>query len=384
MNTHITTFILFAIISISFDVFSADQPADTDVSRIERENNQREQLLEQQLKQQRRLREQKRPRTQLEVAKPVIKQLPDDLNARCFDINNIDLQNADHLPENQTTLIIDTYLNRCLSLKAINQLLKKLTSLYIEAGYITSRVYIPKQNLSTGGLILIAIEGKIDSLDLTNAPKISQHTAFPALENSLLNLRDIEQGIEQINRLTSNQVTLKLLPSNKTGKTIVQLFNKPRRLWQSSLNIDNSGQTSTGEYQGRLFASIDNVFSCNDFLSVSLQTSAIEGHSENSSDSLTLRAEIPYGYWLFSMDSTAFAYKNRVQGQLTQFQSSGTSRQYAFNAQRVISRSQVQKTSLSASFQRKKTKNFIEQSLLEISSQTLSTVTAFSKRIRAF
>ncbi|MBT4835806.1 MAG: ShlB/FhaC/HecB family hemolysin secretion/activation protein [Methylococcales bacterium] len=374
IRTSLVSFILIATISLSFNVLSASQPASNDVSRIERENNQREQLLRQQLKQQQRLHEQQRPITKFEVAKPVIKPLP-KIKSRCFGIFNIDLQGADHLPENKSKDIINSYNNRCLSLNAINQLIKKLTSIYIEEGYVTSRVYIPKQNLSKGTLTLIAIEGKIDSLDLTNAPKINPRTAFPELKDKVLNLRDIEQGIEQVNRLSSNQVTLKLVPSSKTGKTIVQLSNEPRRRWQSSVNIDNSGQASTGEYQTRLYGSMDNLLGYNDFLSVSAQTSAIEGDSTNSSDNLTFRFEVPYGYWLFSIDTTNYRYKNEVQGQSTQFQSSGTSRQHTFNVQRIISRGQVQKTSVKASLLRKVTKNFIEDSLLSTSSLALNTAT---------
>ncbi|MEE7526200.1 ShlB/FhaC/HecB family hemolysin secretion/activation protein, partial [Enterobacter roggenkampii] len=73
--------------------------------------------------------------------------------------------------------------------------------------------------------------------------------AFPGRVGGILNLRDIEQGMEQINRLRTDPVQIEILPGTQAGYSIVNLTAKPEFPLSASVSLDNSGQKSTGEDQ---------------------------------------------------------------------------------------------------------------------------------------
>lgn len=110
----------------------------------------------------------------------------------------------------------------CLSTRDLNALLARLNAHYQAAGWITTRVYVdPKEN-AAGRLALRVVPGQIETLTLgktTDDPR--KVTAFPEREDRLLNLRDLEQGLENINRLPSQEGRLNLVPGTQNGQTQV-------------------------------------------------------------------------------------------------------------------------------------------------------------------
>jgi len=308
----------------------------------------------------------------IEITKPPVNEKSIQQNALCFEINSINVEGVKVLPDERLEKLLLEYNNRCLSLVDINALLKAITGLYFDRGYVTSRAYLPKQNLSTGTLTIQVIEGVVESFDQTDAATINVNTAFPNMVSNVLNLRNIEQGIEQLNRLSANNIRMELLPGKAIGSTVIRLINNKNRSWQANIRYDNSGQESTGERQARLFGSVDNPFGFNDYLSVSLQADTKSDSDGKKSESASLRYEVPYGDWLYSIDANWFDYLNRVQGQVEVFDTSGKSNRQTFSASRVMQRNQTRKIELISSLTRKSNENFIEDVLLDTSSRTLA------------
>ena len=77
----------------------------------------------------------------------------------------------------------------------------------------------------------------------------------------ILNIRDVEQGLEQMKRVSSQSVTMKLLPGTAVGTSIIELSIKQEKPVHGSISIDNSGLESTGVYQGSFTASLDQAIS---------------------------------------------------------------------------------------------------------------------------
>ena len=72
------------------------------------------------------------------------------------------------------------------------------------------------------------VEGKLSKIRVEDGGKnsISVGTIAPGLEGAPLNIRDLEQALDQANRLASNNATLEMLPGNTPGDSIVVLHNK--------------------------------------------------------------------------------------------------------------------------------------------------------------
>ncbi|SDF43643.1 POTRA domain-containing protein, partial [Ectopseudomonas alcaliphila] len=84
---------------------------------------------------------------------------------RCFDIEQIRLEGATLLAEDDQQAILQRFAGECLGVGQLNELLKAITQFYIDRGYVTSRAYLPQQDLSSGELRVIVVEGRLEGLD---------------------------------------------------------------------------------------------------------------------------------------------------------------------------------------------------------------------------
>ena len=209
-HQFIATILLFSPIS-SF-ALTINQIAD----------QQSEQLLRQQ-QQQLKLEERKRNLEELERSLFIIdtplpqskpsKELESDV---CFNITEIELKGADNLFLFEKEALVTPYLNRCLTANHIDELRVSIDRFYIEKGWILSRSYLlPNQNLKSGKLIFKVLEGHLDNIKLNNnslSDRMQISTAFPYMVGEVLYIRDIEQGLEQMNRLASNKAKMNIIP----------------------------------------------------------------------------------------------------------------------------------------------------------------------------
>ena len=164
---------------------------------IERAQQQNQQLLQQQLqleRQQRELEESRRRAPSGADLRPQAPVAPSSSGGTCSTVTTIVLDGATRLDEATQKALSAPYLGRCLTLVDINSLIAAITNHYVERGYVTTRVYIPQQDLSSGRLELKIVEGRAQSLRLEPADSGSTATAFPDVTDGLLNLRDLEQG----------------------------------------------------------------------------------------------------------------------------------------------------------------------------------------------
>ncbi|SED21132.1 hemolysin activation/secretion protein [Pseudomonas costantinii] len=183
-------------------------------------------------------------------AKPVAPVAPVD--TRCFPIKDIGIKGTDSLSLPDRDRLLEPYIGGCLGTSQLNQLLKVITDNYIDRGLVTSRAYLPQQDLSNGQLQVLVVEGKLEALQGAEHSKLSDRElamAFPGKNGELLNLREIEQAIDQLNRLPSNQAQLEIVPGDAVGGSSVLVKNTPQKPWRASLSRHNDGQKTTGEQQ---------------------------------------------------------------------------------------------------------------------------------------
>ncbi|MBY3575194.1 ShlB/FhaC/HecB family hemolysin secretion/activation protein, partial [Rhizobium laguerreae] len=142
-------------------------------------------------------------------------------NGACFDIMRVEIDGATLLSAQDIGKVTAPYGNRCVGLAEINAVLRDVTHLYIDHGYVTSRAYVPQQDIrKTRILRLLVVEGTLSDIYF-NGQKVagsgSLATAFPGLIGRVVNIRDIEQGLDQMNRLQANDAKSAMLPGPKDG-----------------------------------------------------------------------------------------------------------------------------------------------------------------------
>jgi hemolysin activation/secretion protein len=301
-----------------------------------------------------------------------------DEDLPCYIINKIQFVGAEHFSISEQQKLTKSYLTKCLSVNKINELVQNVSNTYIEKGYITSRASLNEQNLSTGILVITIIEGKIKTFQLDGETPFALSMVFPELTGRILNLRDIEQGIDQLNRLPSQQITIDIQPSEQSGYSDVILKKIVSRLpVQASVGIDNSGQKSTGDGQINAYFSMDNLLHLADQWSFSASRNS-DFRNSHKNWNISSGMTIPFGYWLFDYLYT----QNRSFQQIPvgtgsyRYESQGQTHQLRIN--RTLFRDGQQKITLNMGFIYRQTTNIAAGTKLTFSSPTLNIVSLSS------
>jgi len=349
-------------------------------------NQQSEQILREQ-QQQLKLQERKRNLDELErslfiINPPVPQEKPSAETAPsvCFNIIDIELQGADNLLGVEKEALVKPYLNRCLTAKDIDQLRVSIDRFYIKKGWLLSRAYLlPKQNIKSGKLVFKVLEGVLDSIELNEnslTDRMQVRMAFPYMVGEVLYIRDIEQGLEQMNRPASNRAKMDIIPvKDKPGYGKIRIKNTYDNRYRYSIGYDNLGYDSTGQQQGKLTADLDNLLFINDNLM--LTATQYMGADKNIKDnqSLTANLSFPMGYWTINANSSNSRYLSTVKDNSGSFQLSGNSATQRIKLSRVAHRNQKTKTNFSFELANKVNNSYLQDVRLDSSSRTLTVFT---------
>jgi len=291
----------------------------------------------------------------------------------CFEINQISLQQASLITPDTQKRLVAPYINQCLSLDRINQLVRAISEWYVQRGYITSRAFLTEQNLSHGTLNITVLEGKLEAIHLQGASARQLNMAFPTRAGRILNLRDIEQGMEQINRLRTSPVQIEIIPSSQPGYSIVNLTSTPEFPLTLGLNMDNSGQRSTGV--GQLSGSLVG----NDLLGVADRWFVSGGRSSAFSDwrdaqNFQAGVSVPYGYGLLDYSYSWSNYHSRFSANSFDWYSFGDNISNRLSGSWVLFRNGQIKTGLQVGLNHYVSHNWLNETLLQSSSRKLTSL----------
>lgn len=309
----------------------------------------------------------------------------------CVPIKTISVEGATLLSSRHVQTITQSHEGQCLTLSAINAILQEITNAYVQKGYVGSRAVLEPQDLSLGVLHIRVIEGRVESIEMSPGSTMNARqlkTIFPFVKGTVLQLRDIEQGLDQLNRLPSNRATMSIVPGSQVGESKVVIDNVQERTWRPSVGFDNLGQDTTGRAQYNLGLEKDNFIGCNDQFSLYYTGSMpqvfgqFKNDWEGASESVTGLFSIPFGYWLLSGSASRFNYTTQIYGLNQTYTSSGTTSAARLALDRVIWRDGTGKLSLGTFIQYRDVENRFETVRLVASSYRLTTTGLAASYVR--
>lgn len=337
-------------------------PADRD--SIEQ---QQQQLLRQN-QQQRDALEQVQP-----LPKPTTPATPGALKGPCFTIQRIVLDGATLIDERQQQKLFAPWQGECLDMARINELTNSISDWYISRGYITSRAFLTEQDLRSGELHLFVLEGRLEKIRMDNAPARELAMTFPGLEGKILNLRDIEQGMEQINRTRTTPVQIEILPGTQQGWSVVHLTATPEFPLSGAVSFDNSGQKSTGVGQINGSLTGNNLLGLADSWFVSGGRSSAFSNSKDAQN-VAAGVSIPYGYSLLDYSYSWNNYLSTIDNNGYLWRSSGDTETHRVNLSHVLFRNGDIKTGVSVGLSHRINRNYLDDVLLQSSSRKLTSL----------
>lgn len=262
---------------------------------------------------------------------------------------------------------------KCLGTTGVNLVIKRVQNAVIARGFVTTRVLAEPQQLNTGTLTMTLIPGLVRKIYLVEEANDRGRiwNAVPLQSGDLLNLRNIEQGLENFKRLPTVEADIKIAPAEGTdarpGESDILINWQQTFPLRINLSLDDAGSKAMGKYQGTAALAYDHLLTLNDVLDVTANHDI--GGSDldpSGTNGYNVHYSLPFDYWLLSISGGNNEYLQTVAGANAPIVYSGTSHTADAKLSRLVYRNNVRKINLSMRGWMRSSKNFIDDLEVEV------------------
>lgn len=262
-----------------------------------------------------------------------------------------------------------------IGVQGINILMKKINAEIVDRGFITTRVYIEEQDLSSGKMFFTLAPGTIANIRFADSNTWGTYgNALPMGKGSLLNIRDIEQGIDQMKHIPSQDADIKVEPAEEMGQSNLVIYVKRSKPWSMVFTIDDSGTKETGKMQMSAALELDQVFSANDLFYVSWNGDAAQAGERKGMRADSIYYSIPFGNARITYSHSNNDYHQTVTNAVVPFKSSGEFTSDQLGLSHLLQRNQTSKTDLEFNIIHKKRRSYINDTEIEVQRQETTAI----------
>jgi hemolysin activation/secretion protein len=267
--------------------------------------------------------------------------------------------------------LIAEVLGQCLSVAALRELHRALNAELTARGYVTSRVLIPEQDIAEGQLLFMLAPGRIEATSAEGLSPRQVRLALPVRRGRLLNLRDLEQAVENLGRVRGLEAAFDIRPGADNGESVLAMTGKQGRRVGAALILNEKYYGST--LQGSALANVEigAPFALTDRLILSANTDLDRTVSDRAWGA-GLDYDLGVGYWQFAAGFSRQAYLNEVQGVLQRFDATGETDTSRLELGRVLYRSSFSRVGVAALASYNDVLNALEDATIQVSSYQLS------------
>ncbi|RZL06045.1 MAG: ShlB/FhaC/HecB family hemolysin secretion/activation protein, partial [Rubrivivax sp.] len=262
----------------------------------------------------------------------------------------------------------DAAIGRCLGVQGVNIAAGRAQHALLQRGYVTSRILFQPQDLSGGTLTLTLLAGRIRSIRFAEDtdPRATAVNAVPARPGDILNLRDIEQAIENFRRVPTVQADIQIEPADAPNQSDLVISWQQAFPLRVTTSVDDSGTKATGKYQGSATVSYDHWWTLNDLFYVTL-THDLGGGDKGprGTQGHTVHYSVPWNEWLLGLTQSSSRYDQTVAGLNQDYVYSGGSENAEVKLSRLVYRDASRKTTASVKGWMRRANNFIDDTELE-------------------
>ena len=289
----------------------------------------------------------------------------------CFVLHEVRLIGIDQRRFSWLVASAAPFLGRCAGAAGMAKIAAVLDAKLIEFGFVTTKVTLPEQNLASGVLHVQLQAGRISEIRSVKpgAPLVADdawgtwRNAFPVTLGDLLNVRDLEQGVEQMQRLSSQRIATELQPGDAPDTSVLVIQRQTGTLRErvhGGVTVDNSGNELLGAPQFSSYLTVENLLGLNDILSLSASSNIERLSQSHRSQSLSLSYSIAWGYNTFTFSNGTSHFAQAVQGTTVQFLSSGSSRTTEARWHRTVWRTSSAKIGAYTSLQLRRANSYLD------------------------
>lgn len=331
-----------------------------------------------------RLERQKAPSgSNLNVQGPVAGKLR-KADGNCPELKRITIKGSKLIDEWEMEVFEAPFLGYCITPELTSQVLTAATNFYLARGFITSRAYLPNQNLKQGVLEVVISEGQVADVVVKSEKPMNVGTAFAKDPDLGLNIRDLEQAVDQMNAVPGNNVVMAVAPGSQEQTSQVVFTNTGKPTVKGRLSMDNTGTEATGVHGASLALQAGDLLSLNDVWAVNARQSI--GPKEKSSNSFSLDVKVPHGYNTYGFGYSKGGFDTLLTFPLSgaQLTNEGANESLMVSANRLIYRDQNSKHTVGIKLKRDSVESYIANTRINVSSRTLDALVLSSESVLGF
>lgn len=303
----------------------------------------------------------------------------DTKNKKCKIIRIIKFNDTEVLSNQIKENLSYDILNQCYSNKKISKLIERITDIYDQKGFISTEVEISSKHIDQGIIEVKIIEKKIEEIIFNNKKskinflnKINKFTIFGNIEHQILNNNDLQQGIFQLNKLSSNQASYQILNGSKRDLNKVVIDNKKKKLpFKIFANHDNLGNRSTGLYRSNFSSSLDNFLSLNENINIGFNTNLNDNPKDRDIKTYTANIQIPLAYYTLGLDYLQSDFYGK---DFENRNFSGFAKRKNITINKLFTENKDYRISAKIGFTKKETASYLENKKVENSQRSLSII----------
>jgi hemolysin activation/secretion protein len=289
--------------------------------------------------------------------------------ADCIEFKALDVKANALLDSAAAFALVSSLEGRCIDAQLIRDILSRVSSYFIEQGYVTTRPYLLEQDISDGEIdieVLIGfIEAIVDADSGTGNASIASAFAF---NNRVLNLRELETSLEAIERPQSVQATMEIRPGTQQGSSIIAIKTVKSRPFH--LELGANARTDV-DPQLSLRATLDNPLNINDILEFRYN-SGDQFQAYQSDRSRELDYSVVFGSYQLLLSHSDITYKQRLQGLSGSLLAEGESISDQLRLGKLLGRGQNYRLNLGIGIELKDSRNLFEGEVIDVSSYRTS------------
>jgi hemolysin activation/secretion protein len=290
----------------------------------------------------------------------------------CFALTHLEVDTGGESSFAWAPAWLERYAGRCVGREGIERIVRRLSAKLTAQGDVTTRIGLPEQLLGEGILRLQIIPGRIGAIRFADSTRTSWQSAFPARAGDLLNLRDIEQALEQFKRVPSQDADIQIIPGEKSAESDIVITLKAGKPWRVALTADDAGASASGRRQGSATFALDNPLGLNDLFSAGLNYDLWNNPHTKGTAGHNISYSVPWGNWTYQFTDSAWQYRQTIQGVNQTFLSSGDSYADELRISRLIFRDRSAKTTLFLRVQARSQSSAIEHVEIDVQRQRMT------------
>lgn len=208
------------------------------------------------------------------LPEPTLGEIQGDAQDDAVRVDAVELEGNTVIETATLEAAVAPFLGRRLNAEGIEALRRRLTQVYVAAGYVTSGALIPAQDLRDGRLRVRIVEGALAEIRFSGLEHYRPQVLRARLARDIeapLDIGDVERAIRILDQDPRiERINARLRPGTSRGEAILEVAILEREPRQLELGYDNLESPAVGAHAGRLRAGTTNAFGFGDSFATAL------------------------------------------------------------------------------------------------------------------